>query len=156
MCKCGCVEKNTITFRLIYSLFLKANHHLVQPSKHKVVTCVSPEVSMLGTCVCMAPEQSTVILLARHRHLQWCGHSSDPGTSVTSTRATASSMASLLGQLITVTILSIAPCPPLAAVFSQLHSGSHTAAAGHQQPPPPLRRHNKPTARAALEHWSEL
>ena len=69
MCKCGCVEKNTITFRLIYSLFLKANHHLVQPSKHKVVTCVSPEVSMLGTCVCMAPEQSTVILLARHRHL---------------------------------------------------------------------------------------
>ena len=72
MCKCGCVEKNTITFRLIYSLFLKANHHLVQPSKHKVVTCVSPEVSMLGTCVCMAPEQSTVILLARHRHLQWC------------------------------------------------------------------------------------
>ena len=134
MCKCGCVEKNTITFRLIYSLFLKANHHLVQPSKHKVVTCVSPEVSMLGTCVCMAPEQSTVILLARHRHLQWCGHSSDPGTSVTRARATASSMASLLGQLITVTILFIAPCPPLAAVFSQLHSGSHTAAAGHQHP----------------------
>ena len=136
MCKCGCVEKNTITFRLIYSLFLKANHHLVQPSKHKVVTCVSPEVSMRGTCVCMAPEQSTVILLARHRHLQWCGHSSVPGTSVTRARATASSMASLLGHhiTVTVTILSLAPCPPLAAVFSQLHSGSHTAAAGHQQP----------------------
>ena len=132
MCKCGCVEKNTITFRLIYSLFLKANHHLVQPSKHKVVTCVSPEVSMRGTCVCMAPEQSTVILLARHRHLQWCGHSSDPGTSVTSTRATASSMASLLGQLITVTLYCSVSAPRRGVLTTTLgfpHRGRRPPAA---------------------------